>query len=138
MHSTSGRVTTLFLRWFIVLFVGPSVTPSVSWPYYLSPFYHLVRGTIGTAQSLGLSLTLPRSTFLLCHAKGSCPSGLQPTSGPSAPKSTKRTCTNKNDLYYNHMMNHEIPSSFIWENNSCAYNSVFTVLLQLWRSDCDH
>jgi len=28
-----------------------------------------------------------------------------------------------------------IPKGFVWQNNSCAYDSVFAVLLQLWRAD---
>ena len=38
----------------------------------------------------------------------------------------------------NHVVSHGTPGGFTWESNSCAYDSVFTVLLQLWMADSDH
>jgi len=55
--------------------------------------------------------------------------------------SVKRMCStsSRESVSNNNYMVHElIPKGFIWQDNSCAYDSVFTVLLQLWRTNAQY
>ena len=143
---TRNELIRTFRQWKGQHFVPRAVHSAIRWskrnPFMESTIFDpgLVfrQSNVNSIQTTHQSESIQVDAPIVSHKRKLSVSSCAPPD--DACYSVKRMCSTgkKSDSDNNHMVHELIPKGFIWQDNSCAYDSVFAVLLQLWRMNMQY